>query len=69
LATATQQFESIISGAVNSQVAWSVREGTAGGSITSNGLYTAPEMPGTYHVVCTSVADPTKSAVAVVTVQ
>jgi chitinase len=69
LATATQQFTSVVNGAVNPQVSWSIREGTAGGTITSDGLYTAPEMPGTYHVVCTSVADPTKSAVAIVTVQ
>ena len=33
------------------------------------GAYTAPTAPGTYHVVATSQADPSKTAVATVTVQ
>lgn len=39
-----------------------------GGTITPTGLYTAPATAGTFHVVATSVADPTKSATATVTV-
>lgn len=35
-------------------VAWSVQEGSTGGSITSAGVYTAPATAGTYHVVATS---------------
>jgi hypothetical protein len=43
-------------------------EGNSGGTITSAGLYTAPNTAGTYHVLVTSQADTTKSATAVVTV-
>ena len=65
----TQQFTATVAGTSNTQVAWSVEEGTAGGGISSSGLYTAPGTGGgTYHVVATSVADTTKSAVATVTV-
>lgn len=31
-------------------VKWTVEEGPLGGSITHAGVYTAPEIPGTYHV-------------------
>jgi hypothetical protein len=50
-------------------VTWSVQEGTAGGTVTSGGVYTAPSTPGTYHVVATSVAAPTASGVSTITVQ
>jgi hypothetical protein len=49
-------------------VNWSVQEGTAGGSISGNGLYTAPKTAGTYHVVAVSQTDSSKSATATVTV-
>lgn len=49
------------------QATWSVVEAN-GGSITSNGVYTAPATAGTYHVKATSGADSTKSATATVTV-
>jgi len=41
----------------NVPVFWSVLEGTAGGTINSNGLYTAPSLAGTFHTVATSQAD------------
>ena len=47
---------------------WSVQEGAAGGTIAATGVYSAPAVAGTYHVVATSVADPAKSAIATVTV-
>jgi hypothetical protein len=47
-------------------VTWSVVEGAAGGAINAAGLYTAPLTFGTWHVVATSVADPTVIATAVV---
>lgn len=50
-------------------VTWSLTEGAAGGSVTSAGTYTAPSAPGTFHVVATSVTDPTASAEATVTVR
>src|SRR6266436_563853 len=50
------------SGASNTAVNWTVREGAAGGSITSMGVYTAPNRSGTFHVIATSQADMTSSA-------
>jgi hypothetical protein len=64
----TLQFTATVTGSTDTSVTWTVQEGAAGGSITAGGLYTAPSGPGTYHVVATSVADPSKSVVAAVTV-
>jgi len=61
-------FTATVTGSSNTAVTWSVQEGSAGGTITSGGVYTAPSTAGTYHVVATSQADSTKSAVATVTV-
>jgi hypothetical protein len=58
----SQQFTS------DMPVVWSIQEGPSGGTITSGGFYTSPNTVGTYHVVATSQADPTKSASATVTV-
>ena len=52
----------------DSNVNWSVEEGSAGGRITSDGSYTAPANTGTFHVIATSVSDSSKSASALVTV-
>ncbi len=48
-------------------VNWSVDE-EDGGTITEEGLYTAPKLQGIYHVTATTTSDPTKKAVAEVTV-
>ena len=61
-------FLATVKGAADTSVTWSVQEGMTGGSITSSGVYTAPNTLGTYHVVATSVADATASASAVVTI-
>ena len=61
-------FLATVKGVVTTTVTWSVQEGTAGGSITSSGVYTAPNTVGTYHAVATSAADATTSASAVVTI-
>lgn len=63
----TQSFTAHVIGTANPAVGWSVLE-AAGGSITSAGLYTAPNATGTFHVVATSQADSSKSATALVTV-
>ena len=63
----TEQFTAILTN-LDPGVTWSVDEGITGGSITNDGLYTAPNVAGTYHVTVTSTADPTKSATATVTV-
>ncbi len=65
---ATVSFAAAVTGAVDTSVIWAVQEGTAGGTITGAGVYTAPPTPGTYHVVATSAADPTRSDVAEVRV-
>lgn len=59
---ATEQF------AANIDVTWSVSEGSGGGTITPAGLYMAPTVAGTFHVVATSRSDPSKSASATITV-
>jgi hypothetical protein len=64
----TVAFAATVSGAANPGITWSVREGLAGGSITPAGVYTAPSSAGTYHVVATSLADPTRPAEGSVTV-
>ncbi|KAB0664416.1 hypothetical protein F6V25_12810 [Oryzomonas japonica] len=48
-------------------VAWSVQE-AGGGTVSPIGTYTAPGTAGTYHVVATSNADTSRSAVATITV-
>lgn len=65
---AAVQFQAAVAGAA-AAVSWSVSEASAAGAISASGLFTAPATLGTYHVVATSVADPTKSATAVVTVR
>jgi hypothetical protein len=64
---ATQSFTATVSGTSNRAVNWTVQE-AGGGSITSIGVYTAPNQNGTFHVIATSQADSTKSSTAVVTV-
>jgi hypothetical protein len=66
---ATFQFP--VSGTAPGQataVTWAVQEGVSGGSVDATGKYTAPGTEGTFHVVATSVADPSKSATAAVLV-
>jgi RHS repeat-associated protein len=48
-------------------VAWSVRQGAKGGTVTSSGLYTAPNSLGTFAVLATN-SSPLKKAIAKVTV-
>jgi len=63
---ATQSFTAIVTGTSNTAVNWTVQEGAGGGSITSVGVYTAPNKSGTFHVIATSQADTTKSMTATV---
>lgn len=65
--SAAQQFNCAVTGSAQTGCTWSVTE-AAGGAVTTGGLYTAPSVAGTYHVVATSVADTTKRATATVTV-
>jgi len=65
---APQTFTVTITGTNNRAVSWTVQEGPAGGTIDTQGNYTAPQVAGTYHVVVTSMADPSQSATATITV-
>lgn len=65
---ATLQLTATVANASDTSVTWSVQEGAAGGAVDPGGAYSAPATPGTYHVVATSVADPTASGMATVTV-
>ena len=64
----TQDFTATVSQITNKAVTWSLQEGAAGGTITAAGKYTAPATIGTYHVLASSVAAPSKTAQAIVTV-
>ncbi len=64
----TQAFTASVLATGDTNVTWSVVEGAAGGTIDATGLYTAPSTDGTYHILATGVADPTKVGYAVVTV-
>ena len=70
-----QQFAATITGSSNTTVSWSVAgsgcSGASCGTISASGLYTAPSAvptPPQVSVTATSVADPTKSATASVTI-
>ena len=63
----TEQFTAVVVGRTDQRVTWGVSEAD-GGTISTNGLYHAPASSGTYHVTATSVADPSRSATATVTV-
>ncbi len=64
----TQPFVATVTGDPNTEVAWSVEEGAVGGTVSNTGVYTAPAIPGTYHLVAESQADACATAVVDVTV-
>jgi DNA-binding beta-propeller fold protein YncE len=73
----TFQFSTTITGTSNQAVTWSVASGTSGdipggnpqiGTITPNGLFTAPLAAETATITATSAADPTVSGSQTVTV-
>ena len=68
LAATALQFAATVTNAGNGAVNWSVQENGGGTASAKSGLYTAPGTGGTYTVVATSVADPSKSASATVSV-
>lgn len=67
-AAGTAKFAAEVINAIDTSVVWSIQEGAPGGSVSDGGVYVAPAGAGTYHVVATAVADPTKSGSSVVTV-
>ncbi len=68
VAGSSVQFAATVTGTTNTSVIWTVQEGSAGGGVSSTGLYTAPSTTGTYHVVATAQVDPTVTSTAAVTV-
>ena len=64
LTNGTQQFTATVAGSSNAAVTWSA----TGGTVSTSGLYTAPNTAGTYTVTVTSTANPSASASAAVTV-
>jgi hypothetical protein len=60
----TQQFTTTVTGASNTAVTWSA----SGGTITTAGVFTAPQSGGSYIVRATSAADSRSSGSALVTV-
>ena len=64
---AAQALAATVTGTDDSVVTWSLQE-TGGGTVNAAGIYVAPQIAGTFHIVATSHADPTRTAVAVATV-
>jgi hypothetical protein len=67
----TQQFNATVQDTFNTAVTWSVSGGSANGTISSNGLYTAPTAvptPAQIVIIATSLKDSTKVGTATVTI-
>jgi hypothetical protein len=62
-------FTATVTGLPSSAVTWQVQESETGGTIDPTGHYAAPGGSGTFHVIATSVSDPTISATATIVVQ
>ncbi len=68
----TQTFSAVMPATGDTNVTWSITEGLAGGTIDATGHYIAAASAAdttVFHIVATSVADPSKSATALVTIQ
>src|ERR1700738_3160678 len=61
---ASQRFTAVVTGSNDGRVRWSAD----GGSVTADGVYTAPSVEGTWQVSATSAADPAATAKASVIV-
>src|SRR2546430_1625622 len=55
-----------VTGAADPAVFWSVRDRANGGSVDATGVYTAPPTTGTFHVIATSHADPSRTVTVTV---
>ena len=62
------QFQAEVVGSEDKSVTWSVKEEN-GGVIDHNGLYQAPELPGTYEITAVAGADDSVTASAFVIVE
>ena len=59
----SQQFSATVTGTGTTDVTWSLQE-AAGGSVNASGFFVG-QAQGDYHIVATSVADPTKNGVGI----
>ena len=64
----TLRLQAEVTGSEDKTVIWSIKEEN-GGDIDHNGVYQAPEEPGTFEIVATSRADETVKASAFVIVE
>ncbi len=64
----SRSLSATVANSANTGVTWSVAEGTSGGSVTRAGVYTAPMVAGTYHVVAASQANPAAMGIATINV-
>lgn len=76
----SRMLEALVVGSENSDVGWTVQEGTSGGSVVSAGAtahdgrvfavakYTAPTTAGVFHVIAISKADEARASSAEITV-
>jgi uncharacterized repeat protein (TIGR03803 family) len=68
----SQTLSAAVTGTTNTSISWAVQEGQTGGTVTSTGTstaaYIAPQTTGTFHVIATSQADSSATAVATITV-
>lgn len=63
-----RQFSGWDSSVGQYDVTWSLQEGAAAGTITADGLYTAPTKPGNFHLIATSSHNTNLSATAALTI-
>jgi WD40 repeat protein len=54
--------------AANQNVTWKLQEGSLAGDVTQDGLYTAPNEPGIFHLIATSVFNANISSTAPITI-
>jgi hypothetical protein len=59
-----QKFSAVVRGSHNARVEWAVQE-QEGGSITEEGVYTAPRIIGIYHVIAVATTEGTALARAI----
>jgi len=64
----TVRFAASVTGTSDTAVGWSVEEGATGGTVSAEGVYTAPAASGTYHVAAAARADAKKRHVVPVKV-
>ena len=64
----TFDFDATVAGTANTSVTWNVVGGSPSGTVSADGIYTAPTLPGIYRVEAVSIADPSVKGIATVTV-